>query len=111
MAVLPLNTFKTKTATLNTTPASIYTCPVGYTGIVLLAQIANISEGIASATFKHVHLTTKTPLIQLAPVPPNDALVVLSGRLVLEEGDSVEVSSDVPGALQIVMSLVESANS
>ena len=41
---LPLNVYKTITKIATTSPVGIYTAPVGYSGIVLLAQVANISS-------------------------------------------------------------------
>ena len=40
---LQLNVFKTLTKVAPTSPVGIYTAPVGYTGVLLLAQVANVS--------------------------------------------------------------------
>jgi hypothetical protein len=58
MALIPLNTFKTKTARVltgieTTTATTVYTAPVGTTAIVLMAQISNVST--ASQSFSFVH--------------------------------------------------------
>ena len=116
MAVLPLNTFRTITRTITAVnPAfeEIYTCPAGVTAIVLLAQIANIGTTTVQASFAHVKDITVTYLVKNAKIPKEDALSVLTGRLVLEEGHRVRVFTDSAasaGKLQIVMSIVESAN-
>ena len=39
---LPLNVFKTVNVVAATSATEIYTAPVGYTGVVLMAQAANI---------------------------------------------------------------------
>ena len=39
---LALNVFQTVTAVVSTSPTIVYSAPVGYTGVVLLAQVANI---------------------------------------------------------------------
>ena len=41
---LKLNVFQTVTEVVGTSPVGIYTAPVGYTGVVLLAQCANIGS-------------------------------------------------------------------
>ena len=41
---LPLNVFKTIIKVSETSTFVIYTAPVGYSGVVLLAQAANISS-------------------------------------------------------------------
>lgn len=114
MAVLPLNTFKTITRPLIRDAQEIYVCPTGVTGIILLAQVANVGDITAGVTFTHMRQRTATELVRGFPVPPQDGVNVLSGRLVLEEGDRIRVQADngTTGAeiLKITMSLVESAN-
>ena len=48
---LPLNVFKTVTYVAPTSPVGIYTAPVGYSGVVLLAQVANIDSVTHSVSF------------------------------------------------------------
>lgn len=115
MAVLPLNTFKTITRTITAvSPAfeEIYTCPTGVTAIVLLAQVSNVGPNTVAISFAHVKDITVTYLVKNARIPKEDALSVLTGRLVLEEGHRVRVFTDSASAgnLQIVLSIVESAN-
>jgi hypothetical protein len=93
MALQPLNTYVTRTGIVSTTEQEVYRTKTGYTSIVLYAQIANVGgTGIGTATFTHKResrsqtgiTTTKTEIIDRGPVPPNDSLIVLEGRLVLE---------------------------
>ena len=39
---LALNVFQTVTLSLDTSEEEVYTAPVGYTGVFLLAQVTNI---------------------------------------------------------------------
>ena len=112
MAVLPLNTFRTITRSLTDTIQTLYTCPTGVTGIVLMAQVSNVSNTSQTGrlTFLHVRQGVNTELVKNCPVPPEDARSVLTGRLVLEEGDRITVIADAANRLKIVMSVVESAN-
>lgn len=111
MAVLPLNTFRTITRNLTSTVQTLYTCPTGVTGIVLMAQVSNVSANTTGrVTFTHVRQRTDTQLVKNCPVPIEDARSVLTGRLVLEEGDRITVIADASNTLQIIMSVVESAN-
>jgi len=48
---LALNVFQTVTAVVNTSATVVYTAPVGYTGVVLLAQVANIRSQQPPAMF------------------------------------------------------------
>ena len=54
---LPLNIFKTVTKIASTSTVGIYTAPVGYTGVVLLAQVANISSSTYNVSFSHIRNT------------------------------------------------------
>ena len=40
-----LNVFKTITANVTTTPTNVYSTPLGYSTVVLLAQVANTGNG------------------------------------------------------------------
>lgn len=110
MAVLPLNTFRTITREILQAPQEIYVCPTGVTAIVLLAQISNVSVDDASVTVSHMRQRTATELVKDFEIPPQDSATVLTGRLVLEEGDRLRVQSNLNNALKILLSLVESAN-
>jgi hypothetical protein len=46
-----VNIFKTITATVGITTSEIYTAPVAYTGVVLLAQVANTSDTTKTISF------------------------------------------------------------
>jgi hypothetical protein len=75
-----------------------------------MAQVSNVSAFTGKVTFSHVRQGATTELVLNCPVPTEDARSVLTGRLVLEEGDRITVIADVAGRLKIVMSVVESAN-
>jgi hypothetical protein len=127
MAQLPLNTFKTKTAKLGNTPGTtVYTAPIGTTAIVLMAQVSNLSTQTHYVSFSHFRnrpiladaqgnggqagQTTST-LVMNYGIPPNDAGSPLSGKMILEQLDSVQAYADSTGTLQLVLSVLETANS
>ena len=129
MAQLPLNTFKTKTAMLgvNTgTASTVYTAPIGVTAIVLMAQIANLTSSTAAVSFIHYRnrpvladaqgngaqpANTESPLVKDFEIPNNDAGVPLAGKMIIESLDSVRAYASTPNALQLVLSVLETANS
>jgi hypothetical protein len=106
----PLNVFKTYTANLTTTSTTIYTAPTGYTTVVLLGQISNITDNTITVTSDHVRSSTKTNLISNAQVPINDAITVLSGKLVLQSGDSLTANCSLDHSAHMVVSILETAN-
>jgi hypothetical protein len=126
MAQQPLNTYKTVTGIVSTTEnTEIYSTRTGYTSIVLYAQVANTGTGIGTVTFSHKRVnrsqsgitTDVTELIDGATVPPNDALVLLDGRLVLErtalKTDSIVMSgigTTSPIPLKYTVSILETLN-
>ena len=125
MAQQPLNQYKTISGVVSTTPSGIYTTRTGYTGIVLYAQVANTGTGIGTVSFYHRReirsqsgITTEdNELLYEVKVPPNDALVLLDGKLVLEKTalktDSIRlvgVSSSNPNHLKYTVSILETLN-
>jgi len=107
---MAINVFRTVTANLTTSGNTIYTAPVGYSGIVLMAQISNVTGNAALATFSVDISGTLTELIKDFAVPGNDASSALTGKLVLESGKSVFASANVDATLKLVMSVLESEN-
>ena len=61
---LALNRFKTHTATLTTSSATIYTAPTGYTGIILYAHITNYAAAATTLTMSHVRSSTTNEIIK-----------------------------------------------
>jgi len=126
MAQQPLNTYKTVTGIVSTTEnTEIYTTRTGYTSIVLYAQVANTGTGIGTVTFSHKRtnrsqsgITTDfNELIQGGLVPPNDALILLDGRLVLErtalKTDAIVmsgISTSDPNHMKYTVSILETLN-
>jgi hypothetical protein len=104
-----LNVFKTITANVTTSLTSVYSTPSGYSSVVLLAQISNISASTITVNGYHLRSGATTALVQGASVPINDALNLLTGRLILQYGDSVEVSASANNAGQLLLSVLETA--
>ena len=110
MATGALNVFKTVTAELTTTNQSIYTTPAGYTGVVLMAQISNVSNVTSNVTFILTDNSSNTELLKGFEIPRNDAISATVGKLVIETGNSVRGFAGANNQLKIILSLLESAN-
>ena len=118
MAV-PLNTFKTTTKVIPEGPLLVMKMlcipfPNGITAIVLMAQVANIDTAEHTVTFTHYHnedsLTTE--LAKDFPIYPNDAAGLLTGKLIVEQGNKIRCSVS-PGSgsnMKLVLSYLESLN-
>lgn len=105
-----LNTFKTITAVLTTDLTTIYTAPANYTGIVLMAQIANVSNSAVPTTAGLYNGSTFTELISEYFIPANDSVSVTQGKLVLESGFTFKASASVNSSCKIILSVLETAN-
>jgi hypothetical protein len=107
---LALNVFKTVTSVVGLASTSIYTAPVGYTGVVLLAQVTNIGSTSQDISFTHRRSSTDTEILKEFPVPGNDTANLLSGKLVLESGDRLVLSGSNATDLKFIASILETLN-
>lgn len=107
---LALNSFQTVTAVVSQTPSEVYTAPVGYTGVVLLAQVANIGAGSADVTLVHRRSSTDTEMLKNYPIAANDTANLLAGKLVLESGDKLVLSGSNGLNLKFIASILETLN-
>ncbi len=107
---LALNVFKTVTAVVNTSPTVIYTAPVGYTGVILLAQVANIGTNSEDVTLIHRRTSTDTEMLKEYPISASDTANLLSGKLVLESGDRLVLSGSNGTNLKFIGSILETLN-
>jgi hypothetical protein len=127
MALLPLNVFKTKTAVLTTgTTTRVYTAPVGVTAIVLMANASNVdvtqTRLVSFAHYRNFPVLADTQgnggqagnviteQVLKFPIPPNDAAGLLSGKIIIEQLDSLIAYSDAEGAIKLTLSILETAN-
>jgi hypothetical protein len=107
---LALNVFQTVTAVVSTSPAEVYRAPVGYTGVVLLAQVANIGATSADVTLVHRRSSTDTEMLKEYPISSSDTANLLAGKLVLESGDRLVLSGSNGTNLKFIASILETLN-
>jgi hypothetical protein len=113
---LALNVFRTITQVVPSGMVGIYTAPVGYTGVVLLAQCANIGETTETISISHERTPKRTnspvvtEILQDFPISGNDTANLLSGKLVLESGDIIKISGSNSTNLKFLSSVLETLN-
>ncbi len=111
---LALNVFKTVTKIVGTSAVGIYTAPVGYTGVVLLAQVANIGATSVDVSLSHQRsvsgIAVTTEMLKQYPISGNDTANLISGKLVLESGDKLVLSGSNGSNLKFVGSILETLN-
>jgi len=107
---LALNVFQTVTHVATTGAVGIYTAPVGYTGVVLLAQAANVGSSTRTVSLSHKRSSTTTEVVKELPIEASDTANLLPGKLVLETGDSLEVSASAGSDIKFIGSILETLN-
>lgn len=111
---LALNVFQTVTSVVTTNPVGIYTAPVGYTGVVLLAQVTNIGGSSQDVSLSHERTITgiavTTEMLKQYPISSNDTANLLAGKLVLESGDKLVLSGSNGTDLKFIASILETLN-
>jgi len=108
---MAINVFRNVARSITAAGETVYTAPSGYSGIVLMAQVSNTSTSPAEVSMFVIDTdSTQTSLLTDFEIPGNDAAGALTGKLVLEAGQSVFVSASTDGPLQLVMSILESQN-
>ena len=99
----PLNTFKSEALDVTTTGN---TTPVDTTAIVLLAQATNVGMAPANVTFES-SINGGTELVKDFTIPVGDAATMLTGKLVLETGQSITASASANSVIKITVSILE----
>ena len=110
-----VNNFRTVTKVVGIATEVVYEAPVGFVGVILLAQVANLDSIEHTFSFFHNREvsgigTVSTELLKNFSVIANDTANVLAGKLVLETGDTIWVSGSEAGKLKFVTSILETFN-
>jgi len=115
MAVAPLNKFLTIAVPVAPGEQTVYTTPVGVSAILLYAQVSNVGIGTyPTATFTHRRksVASKTAgntrnnrIVKDVEIPPNDSVILIDGRFVLERtaliSDSIVIEGTQAGIVSV----------
>ena len=102
-----LNRFLTKPFDVTTTATSVYTPPIGYTAVILLAQFVNNTSQEVRVSAGILRSGTYTAIMTNGRLVANDAISALTGRLILQYGDSFRISASDSTSVQLVLSFLE----
>jgi hypothetical protein len=115
MAVAPLNKFLTIAVPVAPGEQTVYTTPVGVSAILLYAQVANVGVNTyptVSLTHRRKSTSARTSgntrnirVIKDVEIPPNDAVVIVDGRLVLERNAVINDSIVIEGTQSGIVSV------
>ena len=107
---LALNVFQTITQVATTVDTEIYTAPVGYTGVVLLAQATNVGDSTKTVSLSHKRSSTTTEIVKTLPIESSDTANLLPGKLVLETNDVLMLSANNGSDVKFLGSVLETLN-
>jgi hypothetical protein len=124
MAVAPLNKFLTIAVPVAPGEQTVYTTPVGVSAILLYAQVSNVGVNTyPTVTFIHRRksVASKTTgntrnnrIVKDAEIPPNDSLIIIDGRLVLERtaliSDSIVIEGTQTGIVTVTNCLYDNTS-
>lgn len=106
---LPLNVFKTVPLDVPPIGTEVYQAPVGYTAIILLAQVTNTDTVTQTVSLSLNRGSFATPVVYEYEVPSKEVLTISggnAGKLVLETGDRLILSGSSTN-LKFILSLLE----
>lgn len=113
MAIAPVNKFITIAVPVAPGEQVIYSTPTGRSSIILYAQVSNVAAAstFPKVSFTHRRKTNKTGyirnnrIIKEAKVPPNDSLIIIDGRLVLQRDAIISDSVVIVGVQSGITSI------
>ena len=93
MAIAPVNKFLSVAVPVTPGEQKLYEVPTGTSAILLYAQVSNVGIGQSYPTVTFIHrretrstgITRDIRIIKDIEIPPNDAAILVDGRLVLEK--------------------------
>jgi hypothetical protein len=106
-------TFKFVNATLTTAnieTQNLYTSPALTTSIVFMGQVANIdpsNTAAVSVTVLDASASTRDFLAANVPVPVSSATTFLTGKLVLEAGDTLSANANGNNRIDVSLSILQ----
>jgi hypothetical protein len=108
---IPLNTFRLFTGNLQSGSNTVYQEQTkDISSIILSAVIANITNQNQNISVKIASGSVTSSLLLNATVPPSESLNPFIGRIVLEKGNALILSTNTTNALDYTLSILENAN-
>jgi hypothetical protein len=104
---LPLNRYRTIfTQSLTQAGAPVYTAPTGYNSVVLAITACNTSIAPHNVSLTYSRGTQENSLVNLFAVPGYDTADLTTGKLVIEQNDSISASATDP-SIHLTISVLE----
>ena len=98
------NVFKNYTsASVGTSPATVYTVPCATVAVTIGLTIANTTASQITVDVQ----AASVYVVKGAPIPAGSALSVLDGKIILEAADTVVVRSSAATSADVILSVLE----
>ena len=98
------NTFKNYTSSsVGTTPVTTYTVPSSTTAVTIGLNLANVTASQITVDVQ----CAGAYIVKGAPIPAGSGLSVLDGKIILEAGDTLEVTSSDASSVDVILSVLE----
>jgi hypothetical protein len=115
--LIPLNYFNRTIATVSATPFAFYTTPYNRAGIIIAALATNltstsqiVTDGLSSSTPGVSNTGTYYTIVSGFQLQPNDTANLVINKLILNQYDSFIVSTPNARAVNLNVSVLETAN-
>jgi len=113
-----LNKFERKSVTATTSPTNVYVVPYQKAGVVISALAANLTNSPQSVTASISGSATTSSdiaspftIVQNFSIPPNDTYNIAVTKLVLKSNEAFIIQSGNSNAVNLTLSVLETANS
>ena len=90
-------------------PTGVASLDSGKAQIMVGCMVTNILTTSVDATVAIRNTSTSTHLVKGITIPAGDAIEVVQGKVVMEDGDEIEVSASAANALDCVVSVLKNA--
>ena len=110
---LPLNRFRLITTTLTSGSNTIYQENLDVSTIILSAQVTNVTattKRVSVGNTKSGYTGNTITLLKNAAIPAEESLNPFGGKVVLERNDSLTMTTNETGTLDVILSVLENAN-
>jgi hypothetical protein len=111
-AQLPLNKFRLFATALDSGSNLIYRENLDVSTIILSSQVTNVTSSLQRVSVYIEKSGSSFPitLLKNAAIPPEESLNPFAGKIVLEKYDALIMSTYESGSLEVVLSVLENAN-
>jgi hypothetical protein len=110
---IPLNKFRVITKNLASGSNTIYQENQDFSTILLSAAVTNVTSSIQTVTVQvqKSGSASLSSLVYNAYIPIGEAFNPFPGKVILERNDALIMKTNESGSLEVVLSVLENANS